>query len=80
MMEAVNGMISISEELFPGLMGDGKDGTGLYEYNHGSNTFNQKLSPACVLTEFGTDLNTVNNINNVRSREYGKKGIRKFYR
>ena len=57
-MEAVNGMISISEELFPGLMGDGKDGTGLYEYNHGSNTFNQKLSPACVLTEFGTDLNT----------------------
>ena len=58
MMEAVNGMISISEELFPGLMGDGKDGTGLYEYNHGSNTFNQKLSPACVLTEFGTDLNT----------------------
>ena len=24
--------------------------------------------------------NTVNNINNVRSREYGKKGIRKFYR
>ena len=24
--------------------------------------------------------NTVNSINNVRSREYGKKGIRKFYR
>lgn len=58
MMESVNGMISISEELFPGLMGDGKDGIGLYEYNSGSNTFNQKLSPACILTEFGTELNT----------------------
>lgn len=58
MMEAVNGMISISEELFPGLMGDGRDGVGLYEYNAGSNTFNQKLSPACILTEFGTELNT----------------------
>ena len=58
MMEAVNGMISISEELFPGLMGQGRDGIGLYEYNSGSNTFNQKLSPACVLTEFGTELNT----------------------
>ena len=58
MMEAVNGMISISEKLFPGLMGDGRDGKGLYEYNSGSNTFNQKLSPACILTEFGTELNT----------------------
>lgn len=58
MMNAVNGMISISEELFPGLMGVGRDGIGLYEYNHGSNNFNQDLSPACVLTEFGTELNT----------------------
>lgn len=58
MMEVVNEMIATSEKLFPGLMGDGKDGVGLYEYNNGSNTFNQKLSPAVILTEFGADVNT----------------------
>ena len=58
MMETVNEMISTSESLFPGLLADGNSGTGLYEYNRGSNNFNQDLSPACILTEFGTDLNT----------------------
>ena len=58
MMEAVTYMISTSEELFPGLLADGNNGLGLYEYNRGSNNFNQDLSPACILTEFGTDLNT----------------------
>ena len=58
MMEAVTYMISTSEELFPGLLADGNNGLGLYEYNRGSNNFNQDFSPACILTEFGTDLNT----------------------
>ena len=58
MMKAVNEMIGISESLFPGLMADAKDGIGLHEFNHGSNNFNQDLSPACILTEFGTELNT----------------------
>ena len=58
MMEAVTYMISTSEKLFPGLLADGNNGLGLYEYNRGSNNFNQDLSPACILTEFGTDLNT----------------------
>ncbi|MEN8077088.1 stage II sporulation protein P [Clostridioides difficile] len=58
MMETVNEMISTSESLFPGLLADGNSGTGLYEYDRGSNNFNQDLSPACILTEFGTDLNT----------------------
>ena len=58
MMQAVNQMISTSEELFPGLLADGNNGVGLYEYNRGSNNFNQALSPACILTEFGTELNT----------------------
>ena len=58
MMQAVTYMISTSEELFPGLLADGNSGSGLYEYNRGSNNFNQDLSPACILTEFGTDLNT----------------------
>ena len=58
MMEAVSDIISTSEELFPGLLADGNNGVGLYEYNRGSNNFNQSLSPACILTEFGTDLNT----------------------
>lgn len=58
MMKSVNEMISKSQELFPGLLADGNSGIGLYEYNRGSNNFNQDLSPACILTEFGTDLNT----------------------
>ena len=58
MMQAVNQMISTSENLFPGLLADGNNGVGLYEYPRGSNNFNQALSPACILTEFGTDLNT----------------------
>ncbi len=58
MMQAVNQMISTSEELFPGLLADGNNGVGLYEYPRGSNNFNQALSPACILTEFGTELNT----------------------
>ena len=58
MMEAVSDMISTSEELFPGLLADGNNGVGLYEYDRGSNNFNQDLSPACILTEFGTNLNT----------------------
>lgn len=58
MMEAVNYMLATSEKLFPGLLADGNNGLGLYEYNRGSNNFNQDLSPACILTEFGTDLNT----------------------
>ncbi len=58
MMETVNEMISTSEELFPGFLADGNSGVGLYEYNRGSNNFSQDLSPACILTEFGTNLNT----------------------
>lgn len=57
MMNTVNDMISTCKELFPGLLANGNNGEGLYEYNSGSNTFNQKLSPACVLMEFGADVN-----------------------
>ena len=58
MINAVTDMISTSEELFPGFLADGNNGVGLYEYDRGSNNFNQDLSPACILTEFGTELNT----------------------
>ena len=58
MMTTVNSMINTAKNLFPGLLADGNSGEGLYEYNHGSNNFNQDLSPACILTEFGTELNT----------------------
>ena len=58
MMKSVTEIISTSEKLFPGLLADGNNGIGLYEYPRGSNNFNQALSPACILTEFGTELNT----------------------
>ena len=58
MMNTVNEMISITQTLFPTLLADGNSGAGLYQYNKGSNNFNQDLSPACILTEFGTNLNT----------------------
>lgn len=58
MMKTVNEMIATSEELFPGLLAEGNSEIGLYEYPRGSNNFNQALSPACILTEFGTELNT----------------------
>ena len=51
-------MISITQTLFPTLLADGNSGAGLYQYNKGSNNFNQDLSPACILAEFGTNLNT----------------------
>lgn len=54
MMGTVNSLVDISNNLFPTLLREDY----LTEYNHGSNNFNQALSPACILTEFGTDLNT----------------------
>lgn len=54
MMGTVNSLIEISDRLFPTFLRDEK----LMEYEVGSNDFNQKLSPACILTEFGADKNT----------------------
>ena len=54
MMGTVNSLISISDKLFPTFLRDEK----LYEWPSGSNDFNQKLSPACILTEFGGEVNT----------------------
>ncbi|WP_195244714.1 stage II sporulation protein P [Clostridium celatum] len=54
MMETVNSLITIADTLFPTFLRDEK----LMEYPSGSNDFNQNLSPACILTEFGADKNT----------------------
>lgn len=54
MMEVLNSLTSIGNNLFPGLLRS----PAIVEWSVGSNTFNQKLSPKCILVEFGADTNT----------------------
>ena len=54
MIEKVNTMIGFANQLFPTLLRR----EGLFEYDYGSNTFNQKLSPNSILVEFGANVNT----------------------
>ena len=54
MIKKVNTMIEFSNTLFPTLLRR----EGLYEYNGGSNKFNQMLSPNSILVEFGANVNT----------------------
>ncbi len=54
LIKKLNTMIDISNTLFPTLLR--RD--GLYEYDGGSNKFNQMLSPNVMLVEFGANVNT----------------------
>jgi stage II sporulation protein P len=58
-MLVVNKLLNVSEELFPGLARDSKDGKGIYYVNYGIDFYNQGKSNNSVLIEMGSNLNTI---------------------